>query len=114
MQSLIQQNLGNKFLITTDNWFFAPDGRQYRAVWGKVNVFSSDDTLGIKTNMRSTNWYVIVGEGNKQVVIAGCQVHYATMCNEQPNTENIEESKWSEPQGTMSRINRECFIYLAQ
>ena len=27
-----------KYLITTDGWFFAPDGRQYKSVWGEVEI----------------------------------------------------------------------------
>lgn len=66
--------IGKKFLITCDNWFYAPDGHQYRAVFGTVNAVMSDqETLGITTNRHSTNWYLSVGN----VLIAGCQIHYA-------------------------------------
>lgn len=66
-------NIGDKALITTDCWFLAPDGHQYKAVWGTVKaVRSSEETLGIKTNARSTNWYVEIGN----MTIAGCQIHY--------------------------------------
>lgn len=66
-------NIGTKLLITTDNWFFAPDGQNYRAVYGTVRgVFSDTETLGIKTNAKSTNWYVQIGK----MCIAGCQIHY--------------------------------------
>ena len=61
------------YLITTDAWFFAPDGEQYRAVFGTVNdVFDDATTLGIKTNDKSTNWYISIGN----MLIAGCQIHY--------------------------------------
>lgn len=74
-------NVGDKALITTDCWFLAPDGNQYKAVWGTVHaVRSSEETLGIKTNARSTNWYVEIGD----MTIAGCQIHYmikAGSCN---------------------------------
>jgi hypothetical protein len=64
---------GDKALITCDNWFIAPDGRQYRAVFGTVRaVRTAEDSLGVKPNGRSTNWYVEVGN----MTIAGCQVHY--------------------------------------
>ena len=62
-----------KYLITTDNWFFAPDGKQYRAVFGTVKgVLNDKDTLGIKTNRHSSDWYISIGN----MYIAGCQVHY--------------------------------------
>lgn len=66
--------IGKKALITCDNWFYAPDGKQYRAVHGTVHaVRSSEDALGVRTNARSTNWYVEIGN----MTLAGCQIHYA-------------------------------------
>jgi hypothetical protein len=76
---------GQKALITTDNWFFAPDGNTYRAVFGTVKaVRSAEETLGVKTNAKSTNWYVEIGN----MTIAGCQIHYAVRtdkCSDGPS-----------------------------
>ena len=67
-------HIGQKALITCDHWFYAPDGKQYRAVFGTVKaVRSSEETLGVRTNAKSTNWYVEIG----CVTLAGCQIHYA-------------------------------------
>lgn len=75
--------VGDKAIITTDAWFFAPDGKEYRAVYGTVRaVLSSEDTLGIKTNARSTNWYVEIG----CMTLAGCQIHYACKASAPPET----------------------------
>jgi len=64
---------GRHYLITTTDWFFAPDGESYKAAYGPlVGVFSSEDTLGVRTNSRSTNWYVHLGN----MMIAGCQINY--------------------------------------
>ena len=68
-----------KYLITTDNWFVAPDGSQYKAVYGEC-VVMADDVLGVKTNAKSTNWFVRVGDESNHIVIAGCQIHYAVKC----------------------------------
>lgn len=66
--------VGRKAIITVDNWFYAPDGQQYRAVFGTVKaVLGDQETLGIKTNSRSTNWYIEIGN----MTIAGCQVYCA-------------------------------------
>lgn len=66
--------IGDKVLVTTDAWFFAPDGEQYKAVCGTVKgVYTAEETLGVKTNAKSTNWYVEIGN----MTIAGCQIHYA-------------------------------------
>lgn len=66
--------IGETFLISTDNWFVAPNGRQYKAVFGTVReVADAESTIGIKTNRNSTNWYVVIGN----MLVAGCQIHYA-------------------------------------
>ena len=36
-----------KYLITTDAWFYAPDGLKYRSVWGGVRIIE-DSVLGLK------------------------------------------------------------------
>lgn len=71
--------VGKRVLVTTDNWFTAPDGKKYNAAFGTVRAVRSDEqVLGIKTNRGSTNWYVELG----RLTIAGCQVHYAVECDE--------------------------------
>lgn len=71
--------IGKKALITCDAWFYAPDGKSYRAVFGTVHaVRTSEEALGVRTNARSTNWYVEVGN----LTLAGCQIHYAVRCDE--------------------------------
>lgn len=76
-------NEKGKYLVTTDNWFFAPDGQSYKAVWGDVEILS-DSILGVKTNSRSANWYAKVGTDENHVIIAGCQIHYAVACEKRP------------------------------
>ena len=71
--------IGQKYLITTDNWFIAPDGEQYRSAFGTVHeIVNSEIALGLKTNAKSTNWYVLIGD----MVLAGCQIHYAVRTND--------------------------------
>lgn len=75
--------IGQSYLITTNNWFFAPDGEMYRGVFGKLKAIHSDQkTLGIRTNHRSTNWYAEIGN----VIVAGCQIFYAVQ------TEKVKKS----------------------
>ena len=70
----MKPQIGKKYLITCDNWFVAPDGQSYLSVFGTVTgVYSDQETLGIKTNRGSTNWYVEIGN----MLIAGCQIHFA-------------------------------------
>lgn len=71
--------VGQKALVTMDQWFFAPDGRQYRAVFGTVRgIRTAEVTLGVKPNARSTNWYLEIG----RMTVAGCQVHFAIQTDE--------------------------------
>lgn len=78
-KSILSDSVGKNILITTDDWFFAPNGQQYKAVFGElIGVFSDKETLNIKTNDRSTNWYAMVGG----MIIGGCQIHYAILTNE--------------------------------
>jgi len=82
--------LDKTYLITTDNWFYAPDGESYRAVFGTVTAVSSDsELLGISTNRHSSNWYVVIGN----MIVAGCQIHYAMQVDsfsKAPPTAEIE------------------------
>lgn len=74
IESILTGAVGKNVLITAENWFSAPDGQLYKAVFGKlVGVFTDYELLGVETNNYSTNWYVEVGN----MVLAGCQVHYA-------------------------------------
>lgn len=66
--------IDDKVLITTDDWFIAPDGQWYKAVFGTIKGARKDkEFLGIETNRHSTNWYLEIGN----MTIAGCQIHYA-------------------------------------
>lgn len=87
--------IGKKALITTNNWFHAPDGKQYKAVFGTIkSVLSDEETLGIKTNRGSTNWYVEIGD----MTIAGCQIFYAVQ-TDKCNLGDYEDYQTSSEQG---------------
>lgn len=75
-----------KYLITTDNWFVAPDGQEYKAVWGNVEILS-DSILGVKTNRQSVNWYAKIGIEDNHIIIAGCQMNYAVRSEKRPSNE---------------------------
>ena len=84
--------INEKYLITTGRWFIAPDGNQYKSVFGTVTRIESDsDVLGIKTNRSSTNWYVVIGN----MIVAGCQIYYCIKTesvNEAPVMSSIENN----------------------
>lgn len=99
-----------KYLITTDAWFYAPNGIQYRSAWGDVEVVS-DSILGIKTNVRSSNWFAKVGTENNHVIIAGCQIHYAVKCDTEPNQGSAKD--YSIENGEVKNYERPNHIYIA-
>jgi hypothetical protein len=99
-----------KYLITTDNWFFGPDGFQYRAVWGEVKIIE-DSILGIKTNARSSNWYAKVGTEENHVIVAGCQIHYAVKTETKPKQVQTEINVTDEVPKIEKRENT---IYIAE
>jgi len=69
---------------------------------------SDEQGLGIKTNDRSTNWYVFIGNDEKGMIVAGCQLHYCVLCeNKPPENKCINwkmETEGLLEQGTPSRI----------
>ena len=97
--------------MSTENYFFAPDGIQYKAAWGEVEIIG-DESLGLKTNSRSTNWYAKVGSKEKHVIIAGCQIHYSVHCNEKPNTDPVLD--WSVQDGKFVEYKKPTGIYIAE
>ena len=100
-----------KYLITTDGWFTAPNGRAYCAVWGEVEILE-DTVLGVKTNRNSSNWYAKVGNEVNHVIIAGCQIHYAIRSEEKPNTEDVLD--YSVVDKGFTSYERPTEIYIAE
>ena len=101
----MKPQIGKTYLVTTDNWFYAPDGNTYKAVWGTLHAMHSDEeTIGFKAQRPSRNWYMNIGN----VLIAGCQIHYAIQCDKPafkaPIQEATHEGKLVESTGTLSRI----------
>ena len=103
--------MNGKYLITTEGWFFAPDGNQYKAAWGDVKILE-DSLIGVKTNRNSTNWYASVGSNDKEMIIAGCQIHYAIKCNNKPSTNSTQME--NDYEGKVISSNVRTRIYIAE
>ena len=99
-----------KYLITTFEWFTAPDGRQYKAVWGEVTILDDSRTLGVKTNAKSTNWYARVEGEKNHMIVTGCQIQYAIQTDEKPNTSSIHD--YSISSGELKEFVRPTTIYI--
>lgn len=79
-------------MITCDNWFVAPDGHSYLAVWGDCETVTAESALGLVPNRNSANWFVKVSNNGEEMIVAGCQIHYAASCPERPNTDATEQN----------------------
>lgn len=106
-----KQTMKGFYLINTDNWFYAPDGKQYKAVWGNVQIIE-DSFLGIKTNRNSSNWFARVGTEKNHVIIAGCQIHYAVKCERPPVRKDFET--WEMKDGNVFLAKIPNPIYFAK
>lgn len=79
LKALLKREITKNVLVTTDDWFSAPDGQLYKAVFGELlGIFDDEEVLGIRTNSKSTNWYAVVGG----MIIGGCQIHYAMLTDD--------------------------------
>ena len=101
-----------KYLITTDAWFYAPDGQQYKCAWGEIEILN-DGILGVKTNRLSSNWFAKIGNEENHVIVAGCQIHYAVRCKNKPNTEGLIPDHSTEG-GELKQFHRPILIYIAE
>lgn len=100
-----------KYLITTDAWFIAPDGRSYQAVWGDVKILE-DTVLGLRTNRNATNWYAKIGSEDNHVIVAGCQIHYAVKSEKKPFVSHGTD--WSFEEGGAKIGKTPTRIYIAE
>jgi hypothetical protein len=98
-------NVGDLALVTLDNWFYAPDGQSYRAVFGRIKAArTAEDSLGVRPNGKSTNWYLEIGN----MLIAGCQIHYVVRTD---TCATGEVEAWTEANGEVKKFTRPTHIY---
>jgi len=102
----MQNHLNRKVLITCSGWFYAPDGKQYKAVHGTLKaIHEAGKTLGFIPNRAHANWFVEVGD----MIIMGCQVMYIV----QSETVNEGPAKdWNSETGTVQEYERPSAIYV--
>ena len=100
--------IGKKVLITTTDWFVAPDGLQYRALFGTLkSVTESTKALGFAINRSHANYFFEVGK----MKIMGCRVMYMIEC-EGVNSNDTEEILAKE--GGIIKYNRPTMIYITE
>lgn len=82
--------IGKKVLVTTSEWFVAPNGRTYKAAWGTLHAINeAKESVGFAINRAHANWFIEIGN----MVIAGCQVMYLMEQEQKPNTDVVKDWK---------------------
>jgi hypothetical protein len=90
---MIENYIGKKVLISCNNWFVGPDGKDHMAVWGTLKgVHEAGKHLGFIPNRAHANWYYEIGG----LIIMGCQVKYLCLCSDQPETDGYS---WTMKEG---------------
>ena len=101
--------IGKKVLVTTSAWFVAPDGKEYKSIWGTLKcIHTSEETLGFTPSRQHTNWFIEVGD----MIVAGCQVLYVNTCNEPPYFDDVYAWSVGDSKG-YSAYHRPSIIYNA-
>ena len=86
--------IGKKVLVTTSEWFLAPNGRTYKAVWGTLHAINeAKESVGFAIHRSQANWFIEIGN----MVIAGCQVMYLMDHPTEPETGIVDD--WSSDNG---------------
>lgn len=99
--------VGDKALVTCEQWFIAPNGRLYRCVFGTVKaVLTAEDALGVRPNGRSSNWYLEIG----CITIAGCQIHYAVR-TDAAILDRVNDWHFSAEKQTLVEYDRPSMIF---
>jgi len=102
--------INKKVLITTQNWFTAPDGKDYKSCWGTLKaIHEAGKSLGFIPNRSHANWFIEVGN----MIIMGCQVMYVIDCPEKPKMEMVKA--WtSHAEKGIIEYDRPTIIYMAE
>lgn len=102
---------GQKYLVTLDNWFVAPDGQQYRAAWGRCCLRTTKDVFEFTPSRPSTNWFLIIGSEGKEVIVAGCQIHFCVRCEDKPQDQYVGQKYIDKDMGIERNAST---IYIAE
>lgn len=77
----MKEYIGKKVLITCQSFFVAPDGKEYRSVFGTLKgIHEAKDQFGFVPSRQHTNWFIEIGD----MTITGCQVLYCIKIDTDP------------------------------
>lgn len=63
-------------LVNTDDWFHHANGQQYKGILGRPQVVEPAKLIGFNPK-GSTDWMLRWEKVGKEIVVAGCRIHYA-------------------------------------
>jgi hypothetical protein len=99
--------IGCRYLLTTSEWFYGPDGKKYKAVFGVVHgIHKAEEYLPAKPSRTSENWFINIGN----MTIAGCQVKYGVLVDE-VDCGPIRERLWNDVTKLYVEQERDSEIY---
>lgn len=105
----MKDHIGKNVLINCQNWFTAPDGKDYKSVWGKLAaIHEAGKMLGFIPNRSHANWFIEIG--NMQIM--GCQVLYFIACEDPPNFD-VSDAWNTTDKFEIVNYKRPCVIYNA-
>lgn len=84
MKNKLKGKLLKNLLVTTDKWFMAPNGQEYKYIYGNAHFRTTENILGFNPE-KSTNWILDFGD----VIIMGCQIHYISICKNELKKEIV-------------------------
>lgn len=105
----MKELIGKKVLITCSAWFYAPDGKLYKGVWGTLkNIVEAKEAFGFIPSRSHANWFIEVGN----VVITGCQVNYLVQCPVAPDMKIVDHQLYGNGSNTAEVVQRQNEIYI--
>jgi hypothetical protein len=105
----MEKFLNKKVLVTTQNWFYGSDGKQYRSVWGTLKgVHEAGKTLGFIPNRSHANWFIEIGD----MVIMGCQVMYLIQCDNINTSDVFDWVTDNQKENGINKYTRPTAIYI--
>ena len=76
-----------KYLITLDHWFYAPNGSQYNAVWGTVDIPIEVRTFDVPA-------FMVIGKNGREVHVLASRVTTSVRSEQKPNVEMSYNDKF--------------------
>lgn len=98
--------IGKNVLVNVD-WFTAPDGKMYRAVWGELKgVHNTKDLLGFDTTRSHANWVYEIGG----CFLMGCKVSNVILCAAKPDFPEVDHVGYDNKEINIFKKPSEIYI----